>query len=501
MRGVRGQLAGETRHPAHRVSLRVRLALWVVTIFVIIQGVTAAIFWLYQYSATVRVFDDRLLERARAMAMQVAPLLPMVEPAELEDIARGELAFVPVSRFIVDVFDEQGGSVVQGHPAVLAPNMVAKLLPKPFTLPIFARIEVPTMPGDPRAAKVPLRAVLLPIVGPDQNQYTFLIGTSDDVIRAQFALIGQVLLLAALVGAVAAAISGWFIGGIAVAPFDRLRKLAQQLTPESLGRELTMESSNAEVARLTEELNQARRRLQRGFASQERFISNVSHELKTPISTLLIEAQTIDREKLSPAALDFVRSVEDETTRLGQLVDSFLTLTRVRDGSDVRQPRPCGANDLVMESVDHCRAFASQHHVRLQPRLLASEETVDTQVNGDPILLRTMLDNLVLNAVRFSPAGNTVEVNLFRSDSMVSIAVRDFGPGIPPERLATIFDRFSQAQEEQRRGRGHGLGLAIAQGIAELHGGSVSAENHPEVGCVFTARLPVLNGEGGTGDR
>jgi signal transduction histidine kinase len=115
---------------------------------------------------------------------------------------------------------------------------------------------------------------------------------------------------------------------------------------------------------------------------------------------------------------------------------------------------------------------------------------MDTAVAGEPELLRTMLDNLVRNAIRFSPTDERVEVEASVVGDRVKIRVRDYGPGIPAAQLATIFDRFAQAPEEQRKGRGHGLGLAIALGIAELHGGSISAENCEDRGCTFVVELP-----------
>ncbi|MCA9286096.1 MAG: HAMP domain-containing histidine kinase [Phycisphaerales bacterium] len=483
-------------HSPRRISLRVRLAFWVVSIFVVIQGVTATIFWLYQYSANVRSFDDRLLERAHALALEVASLLPAIDPTQLESVARGELAFMPIAEFSIDVFDARGNSVVQGRPPVIPEKLVEVLVPDHFSLPIFADVVVdrgqrPGADGQD-AEQEPLRAVLLPLSTPEGAGYTLLVATSDELVRAQMSLITQVLALTALIGTIAAAICGWFLGGIAVAPFDRLRKLAQQLTPASVGRELSMDSANPEVARLTDELNEARRRMEQGFAAQERFISNVSHELKTPISTLLTEAQTLDRDRLAEPARGFVRSVEEEMQRLGHLVESFLTLTRVRDGKGIAHRLPCNVNDLVMETVDGCAELAAQSKVRLSTRLFEAYDTMETAVAGDGPLLVTMLNNLVRNAIRFSSAGGVVGIALVREDSTVVISVRDRGPGIPADRLATVFDRFAQAPEEQRKGRGHGLGLAIAQGIAELHGGSIGVANHEGGGCVFAVTLPAL---------
>jgi signal transduction histidine kinase len=320
------------------------------------------------------------------------------------------------------------------------------------------------------------------------------LATSDQFVDRKMALVTRALVLTGVVGPIAAAIAGWFIGGIAVAPFERLRRLASGLRPESVGRSLEFDSSNSEVSRLTEELDRARQRMMEGFASQERFLSNVSHEIKTPISVMLLEAQTLDTDGAPEHVRDFVESVGEEMHRLGKLVESFLTLTRVRDGKGIARIMRCGVNDLVMDSAEHCTPMARQHRVTLSPGLLASEETMDASIAGEPELLRTMLDNLVRNAIRFSPVDDRVEIRASVADGSASIVVRDHGPGIPESLLTTIFDRFAQAGDEQRKGRGHGLGLAIAQGIAELHGGRISVENCEDRGCSFEIVLPLYGG-------
>src|SRR5690606_1541077 len=153
-------------------------------------------------------------------------------------------------------------------------------------------------------------------------------------------------------------------------------------------------SAAAEVAQLQNNLNEALTRLDKGYQAQARFVSNVSHEFKTPISTLLVEAQALGRrEDLTPEAALFVRSVQEEMRRLGRLIESFLMLTRVQEGA----PPPMMhvlANELVVESIAHCAPFAESHGVRLRPTLLDDEAGLELCVHGEAELLRTMVDNL-----------------------------------------------------------------------------------------------------------
>jgi two-component system, OmpR family, sensor kinase len=124
--------------------------------------------------------------------------------------------------------------------------------------------------------------------------------------------------------------------------------------------------------------------------------------------------------------------------------------------------------------------------------ILAEETDRDLLMIGDPELLRTLVDNLLRNAIRFSPQGSRIDV-VVRTDGPdnICICVQDKGPGIPQPLIDRIFDRFAQGRGEEKLGRGSGLGLEIAQGIAELHGGRISASNLDEGGCEFCATLPL----------
>lgn len=476
-----------------RISLRVRLTLWAVLIFCLISTATQAISWLYMRSGMSRSLDGMLLDRAEVIALELGAELPDVQGTRAQAL-RGALdRYVQSERFQVDVLDGNGATILahdrleDGGPAEWA-ELTLPAIPEPGGIRFF----VPRATRDPPPGTLPLeRAVAVGVIGSDGREYAVVVASTSAVLRERMGSITTLTIVSTLVGAIAAGVSGWFIAGVAVAPFARLRDLAKQLEPRTISREIRVDSSISEVARLSLELEHARRRLERGFASQERFLSNVSHEIKTPIAVMLLEAETTDLSGAPEPVRRFVESQRDEMVRLGKLVESFLTLSRVRDGRGVARATPYAANDLVMDCLDNCAMMADQARVRLRPVLLSDESTLDTVLSGDQGLLRTMMDNLVRNAIRFSPAKGVVEVALHVLDGRVCIAVRDEGPGIPPDKVPVIFDRFVQAHEGTRRGRGHGLGLSIAQGIAELHGGSISAANRQTGGCEFLVSLPL----------
>ena len=315
----------------------------------------------------------------------------------------------------------------------------------------------------------------------------------DPFVRSLWNELSFRAVIATPIGLLVAAVAGWFIAGFAVRPLQRLSQIAARLRPDTLQEPIHIGSRASELTGLQSELDQMRQRLEAGYEAQERFVANVSHEIKTPIATVLTEAQTLPKAvPLQPEVRQFIESTQDEMRRLGRLVESFLLLTRVRHGKPLQSTaRAVSINEIVMDSVQHCWKMAEQYEVRLIPELAAEDER-DLKLHGDPDLLRTMVDNLIRNAIRFSPKNEAIPVLIKRSADEVCVCVRDRGPGISPELADKIFDRFSQAKSEEKLGRGSGLGLEIAQGIAELHGGRIVVTNLEGSGCEFCATLPLL---------
>ncbi len=475
-----------TDPPRSRFSLRLRLTLWTVVVFSLIQWASAGLFYLYFVRANDDMFSRMLLERSAVAAEQISEAIPNINRQTADSIAGDTLRGVWLGRFTVDVFaDSTTGSVFGEARSRIDPTVIPKALftddDKPFLT--MLGLDVLDEP-DPGARNAP---TVFRAVRHGDQRLVLALAVNDAYLRNQRTLTFKVLLLGSIVGPIAAGVAGWLIAGIAVAPFAKLGGVAQRLKPDALEEKIEVQSADSEVAELTRQLDLARESIREGFAAQERFLSNVSHEIKTPIATMLIEAQTIDRNGVPEHLLTFLSSVEEEMLKLGQLVESFLTLTRVRDGKGIAILRPYAANDLVSDSVDHCLPMARQHDVCLVPRLL---DDFDCELVGDPELLRTMVDNLVRNAMRFAPPNTAVTIELEREDDTIIVRVTDEGPGIPEDRLASIFDRFATVAGTPRSGRGHGLGLSIARGIAELHRGTIAVRNL-DVGCAFEIRLPV----------
>ena len=477
-----------------RLTLRARLTIWVVSIFVLIQVVTGLGFWLYQRSADRGLFNDRLVKRSMLIASRIRDEYDFLDEESLDALVQRTLDPLEFGRFQVDVVDAQGVSLLRRETRwpVIGRQIVAQI----DRAQGYALRAVPDAPAGFESTEITKVFAIGVSVPQIPNAYLVVV-TTDTFYARQTALILRILLVGGLFGTFASMVSGWIIAGVAVEPLRRLAGIADKLVPTTVKHAsdepmLDQVEETPEIQQLANELHAAKVRIREAFAAQERFLSNISHEIKTPIATLQLEAQTLDRKRLPPEGREFIESAEDEMRKLGRLVESFLTLTRVRDGQGEATPHRCGANELVMESLEDCVLMAEQHSVRLDVQLADSEEALDATVAGDPELLRTMINNLVRNAIRFTPRNGRVRVLATVRDAKFCIAVRDEGPGLPPELLEEVFNRFVQSSDETRRKRGHGLGLAIAQGIAELHGGQIRVRNLDPKGAEFTAELPLL---------
>ncbi|MBZ5737404.1 ATP-binding protein [Nocardioides mangrovi] len=224
---------------------------------------------------------------------------------------------------------------------------------------------------------------------------------------------------------------------------------------------------------------------------KDAFVSSVSHELRTPITSILGYLEMLEDGaygRLAPDQQDAVRRVAANSSRLLSLIDDLLTLSRIQDGG-------IGFLDRV---VDLRKTVAAGCAV-VAPALEHRDLTLDVSYPEDPVpflgdrdMLERVVINLVGNAVKFTPEGGKVNVDLSLEDEIV-IAVSDTGIGIPPQEVELLFSRFFRSSLAQERAiPGSGLGLSITHAIVEQHGGSIGVESEPGVGTTFRVRLPLL---------
>lgn len=472
-----------------RLSLRTRVALNVVTVTALIQLVLGAITYLYFCSTIDQFFNARLRARAQWAAAELTRSPDPISRATLEAAAASSIRLPLFTNLLLAVRDEHGKIIATSHAQADVSRLPAPSLNgEPVQ---FAKALVPGI-GTRDDEKTPARVATVPLVLTSGRRLLLTAAVSNAAPTETIDVIGRAVLMVSLFGLTATGAAAWFVTGLSLKPLSRLHAVADQFNLETIADSTSDHRPEPvpELAQLASELDAARERIRMALQANDRFISNVSHEIKTPIAVLRAQAQTLDATDLPPRTREFVRSVIEETRRLGTMVDSFLTLAAVRSGRALTALKPVYLNDVMLETIAHCASSARQSNVTIVPELYETDE--DLTVSGDPDLLRVLFDNLLRNAVRFSPAGTSVIASVRFDAHSVTVAITDAGPGIPSEILPRLFERFTQSSDEIGRGRGHGLGLSIAQGIAELHGGLITVTNLPQGGCRFTLTLPRL---------
>jgi len=218
------------------------------------------------------------------------------------------------------------------------------------------------------------------------------------------------------------------------------------------------------------------------------FVSLVSHELRSPMAAVIGAARTLhDRWRMLTADQreSFLALIGDETARLAELVGDVLDTSRIEAGTFTYRFEEVDLGRVVDEAVE--TAVLAQQEVPV----VASVHGALPGIRGDRARLRQVLGNLIENAVKYSPEGGEVRVSAAAANGAVRIAVRDAGPGIPPDQQRRIFEKFGRVDVPGASKPGTGLGLFIARSIAEAHGGSLEVSSGAEPGSIFTLTLPV----------
>jgi heavy metal sensor kinase len=332
----------------------------------------------------------------------------------------------------------------------------------------------------------PVPARLLAV--PSGDGRVVVVGASLD---DQHEALARLLTLLAVGGPVAVALAsgvGWLVAGAALRPVERLRVEAEAVSGSEPGRRLHIPPTGDELARLAESLNRMLGRLEDAVERERRFVGDASHELRTPLANLKAELELALRRARTPEALvESVRSAAEETDRLTRLAEDLLVLARADRGRLPVRREDLDVGELIRETLGTFSGRASELGVALEPSV---KEGVRARV--DEARMRQAVGNLIDNALRHTPRGGRVTVELAHRDGALSIEVADTGEGFAPSFLPLAFEPFSRA--DVARGRndgGAGLGLAIVRAVAEAHGGTVEAENRPDGGAVVVLRIPA----------
>jgi signal transduction histidine kinase len=286
---------------------------------------------------------------------------------------------------------------------------------------------------------------------------------------------------------------GWWLMRKAFAPLTALTKAAERITEYNLSEKLPRTNNRDELDRLAEVLNRMTGRLHDAFNRIREFTLHASHELKTPLTVLCGETETELRDE-TLAATQRERAVSrlDELHRLSRIVDGLTLLAKADAGLVTLTPEPVHLNELVRDSFDDLQILAQAPAVRVELK-----ECEAVTVMGDARRLRQLLLNLSDNAIKYNQSGGSIVLGLKRRDGIAELAIANTGPGISPEAIPRVFDRFFRGDPAHNNDvEGCGLGLSIAQWIVSVHNGTIKIDSVPTQWTTVTVTLPLAREAG-----
>lgn len=281
------------------------------------------------------------------------------------------------------------------------------------------------------------------------------------------------------------------VSALSVQELEELADKLDDINSSHLDQRITMTGARQEVAALTEAINAMLERIHRAYRSQARFVSDASHELRTPIAVIRGYADMLDRwGKNDPAALqEGITAIKSEAASMQELVEQLLFLARGDNNTTPLHPEPFDLTAIASVLLKEARMIDGKH--TFEGRWEGAIPIV-----ADPALIKQAGRVLMDNAVKYSPNGGRILVAVGLRDGMAALSVEDEGQGIAPADLPHVFERFYRTDRSRaRQTGGTGLGLSIAQWIVERHGGRFEVVSREDVGTRFTMLLPAGGSE------
>jgi two-component system OmpR family sensor kinase len=459
-------------------GLRAQLALAIALVTML--GITASFLALYSgTSARLRAQLDAQLHTQAAEWRQFIARASFSAPSAL---ARTAVDFIAAQRYhaesLIIVVQVNGGRTVANNPELLAQEQTRErggneptgLLESPIGLATASAAEAGTVrvlaqPIDYGHRRIGTLRVADPMTPVSQAQSSML---------RTFALVGTLALVLAIVAGVS-------VATLIAAPLRRIARVAVAVEAGDLSSRAGPLAARGEVRALSEAFDYMLERLERSFKRQRDFVSDASHELRTPLTVLRAQVELLDRQTDERGRHEATTTLLRRLDELDRLVADMLTLASAEAGQLV-EPRPIDLGEFF-EDLRRDLPLFGERDFQLR--------AVEGSLRADRDRLTQVLRNLIRNAVAHTdPAGQVVVAARARDDHL-EISVTDTGPGIPPDQLEQIFERFHRLDAGRSRDRGgSGLGLAIARAITEAHGGTISAESGPGQGATFRIVLP-----------
>ncbi len=474
-------------------SIRFRLTLW----FVIILALVLATFSVIIYFVTARDLQADSIGRMQNKFTQIQNYFsgPQWRVSDLSpDNVPGSNAPLQKGDLLILVDDK--GTVLQGWGENLSnPNGIINELVTAGSqhrdLNIYEQ-TVPILNQNKQPTNTDYLFIITPVLRDNLLLGYLIIGSPSDLNSLLHRLM-TLLAFGNLGMLVIAFLGGLWLADRAMRPVATITHAARNISESDLNRRLNMRGRD-ELAELAGTFDDMLGRLQAAFDRQRRFVADASHELRTPLTIVNLEVGRALSNRRSVAEYQRTLQVVDaEGERMTRLVNDLMTLARMDSGQAILQFEELDLSDVALEAVERMSALAEHRHIKLE-----TGEFPELQIRGDRQYLIQMISNLIENGIKYSGLDQTVRVEISGSKNTASLRVSDTGPGIPPEHLSRLFDRFyrvdtarSQNSDDDSAPTGSGLGLSIVNWIVEAHNGKINVESKVNEGTTFEVTLPL----------
>jgi signal transduction histidine kinase len=433
-------------------SVRVRVTSVAMLAALLVAAIGSLLFVHALHNALVQGLETSAREEAQAV---VAQLRDGEQPDQAVVSGRNDV--------LIQVVDADGTVVASDHPRVRSALMTAAGTASDVRVKGLSDSYV---------------AVALPAPG----DRVVAVGRSDEGVEKATEAVALLLAVSVPVGLGLLAVAVWLAIGRALRPVEEMRREASSISAAHVEKRLAVSDGDDEIPRLASTLNQMLDRIDVSSRLQRQFVSDASHELRSPLAVIRQLAELARDYPHLPGAQTLARDVLVEERRMEELVTALLLLARLDDEAE-RVAQPVDLDDLVLEEVRRVRD-------RREDVQVDAGGVGAAQLDGDPVLLGQLAANLLGNAVRH--ARSEVRVLLSEEDDAAVLVVEDDGNGVPPEERERVFQRFVRLDESRTRDQGgSGLGLAIVEKVVRAHGGTVTVGEAPSGGAAFRVVLPL----------
>lgn len=465
----------------HR-TIRFRLTFWYTLALAVILVISGILWHVWVAKGLVSNTDTRLL----AVAEDIAVFhLGSHDANDAKDPCAGLEHFVRyhnVSEY-VQILNESGNY------ACFSDNLSRFHLPSTESV-LKNASQGPYFQTVPDLGPHPIRMVTFPVFEGNELTHFVQLGQCLGPMETTLEEITRVAFIFTPIALLALSFGAWLLAGRVLRPVKDIMHTVQRINVENMAERVPVGDSHDEISELAQTFNSMLKRLDDSFRKIKQFSGDASHELRTPLTIIKGETEVGLRWAKDPEEFrNILRSNAEEIDRMERIIEDLLTLAKSDANELSLHKKEFSLSDLLQELFLQAQTLAKERDIKVQFSV-----NVDHEIHaiGDELRLRQLFLNLISNAMKYTPGGGRVTIDLACDDKQAVISIIDTGIGIPPEHLPYIFDRFYRIDEARnRQDGGAGLGLSIVKWIAEAHGGRITVDSTAREGSIFTLFLPL----------